>query len=291
MARNLRGRDDEDRDEAREDDRPRRRKKKAKKGGSGLTLILVLLAVAALIGGGVFLIISLSGGKGAEKSAVEDDKDRALGAWQGTAPDHPTMTLALQVFPNRIVFSASEAKAGRGKELSFARLSDRMSGKNLVLRLEGPDRPFEWSISFTSDDEMHVQSLTDPDSPPRHYKRLGKYVSKEERAAAAEKEKLRIVGDWDVPRLESSTRQKGVLHFAADGTAKFDFTLNDGGKLESLRGTWKALEVKDNLLRLQLAGLGDFDKIGIEFLSDNEIHFSFYSARSGGVQHSAKRLR
>lgn len=170
MARNPRRRDDDDRDDPREEARPRRRKKKAK-GTRGVVVVLVLLLGAALVGGGVFLIISLNSGG---KAALEDDTDRILGNWQGTAPDHPTMTLSLQVFPKRIVFGASDARTGRGKDATFARRSDRTTGKGLVLVLEGPDRPFEWSITFKSNDEMTVQSLTDPDSPPRHYKRLGK---------------------------------------------------------------------------------------------------------------------
>jgi hypothetical protein len=138
---------------------------------------------------------------------------------------------------------------------------------------------------------MRVTSISTPDAPVRTYTRIGKFVTKEERQAAAEKNRLRIVGKWNIPRLEHATKQSAVFEFTADGTVKAAFTLFDQGKIQAFAGTWKALEGKDDTLKIQLTGIDDLDKMGFESIAEQTMKTYFYSSGFTGVLLSADRVQ
>src|SRR5262249_27591195 len=108
--------------------------------------------------------------------------------------------------------------------------------------------------------------------------------------AALDKASARLVGRWQAPNLSHAVKRMAVFEFAKDHTLKFEFTLHAFDKKETITGTWKAIEATGNENRIQVPEIDARPRMYIEFRSDQQIAFSFYSKTAAGVMLPATRL-
>jgi hypothetical protein len=277
-----------------DDDAEARRAKhrpKRKKGG-GVLLFLIL--------GGLFVCLLSAGGigagayfyfRGGDKKAVEKVSlsKRFEGRWQGTRPGTDRLKLHLLVEPDKIAFTAVNVVVHEGATMLYHYTTVKSTDKTLLIKQErvGSGQFHEWLITFKSPEEISVTSMTD-NNIIGEFARLPENAPTEEQIHA--KERARLVGKWHASTFMSLDLSDATFEFKNDGTAVFDVAYKKGRK--TVNGTWRVLpQIYRNKLNVQIIGIELFDQMFIEFVSDNDIHFSRIHRGAGGIQLSARRVK
>jgi hypothetical protein len=148
------------------------RPRQVTKGKIGLLLLgCAILGTVALAGvGAVILVVVWSAGSKAGHSSDErpepaKSEGRFVGKWEGSSPERPSVIVYLEVTPDRVILQGQNIKTkASASPLVYSWSVVRVSGNNLVIshqELMGEKRDIQWSIQFTSDNDMSVTSLAD----------------------------------------------------------------------------------------------------------------------------------
>ena len=134
----------------------------------GILLFCLVAAVGAGVGGyfyfgnkGSGLLPGDVGAGGGKKRAPLSELFQ--GSWKGSYAERPRLKLTLDVLPDKFTFSAVNVVVNEGGTFHHTWKPLKSGDHILVIRQERAEsgKSHDWEITFKSDDEIRVKSLTD----------------------------------------------------------------------------------------------------------------------------------